>query len=445
MAESSTAVTPALEAEGVNDAFNRAAVEAAGADEPEWLRQRRLEAWQVYERTPLPTRKMEEWRYTDVSLLSLDAVRLAATPADAPVPGEARLLLRDRIASGKVLQVGSRIVEVELNDALRAKGVILMDLGRAVCEHGELVERYLATRALPAERGKFEALSAALWKSGVFLYVPRGVRLTEPVRVARWLPEAGIAVLPRTLILAEEGSHVAYVEEFASPAFETPALSLGGVEVFAGDGADVQYVALQRWGRGVKHLSMQRTLAGRDANLDSLVVNLGASVARVDLAAALEGPGARSDMLGLYFGEGSQHFDHNTRQDHTVPHATSDLLYKGALYDEARAIFRGLIKVFPKAQRTDAYQTNRNLLLSDKAQATSLPNLEIEADDVRCSHAATVGHLDDEELFYIMSRGVPRRQAERLVVFGFFGEVLERLPLPGVVEELRAAIERKIG
>ncbi|HUP87751.1 MAG TPA: Fe-S cluster assembly protein SufD, partial [Longimicrobiales bacterium] len=234
-------------------------------------------------------------------------------------------------------------------------------------------------------------------------------------------------------------------EEFNSPAFSVPTLSVGGVEVIAGNSADVQYVALQSWGQGVRHIATQRTIAGRDANVDTLVVNLGASVARVDLSASLEGPGARSDMLGLYFAQGTQHFDHNTRQDHKVPHATSDLLYKGALYDKTRAIFRGIIKVFPKAQRTDAYQTNRNLLLSNKAEATSLPNLEIEADDVRCSHAATVGHLDTEELFYIMSRGVSRREAERLVVFGFFGEVLDRLPLPQVVEELRAAIAERIG
>jgi Fe-S cluster assembly protein SufD len=186
-------------------------------------------------------------------------------------------------------------------------------------------------------------------------------------------------------------------------------------------------------------------VAGRDSSLDTLMVNLGAAVARIDLAAALRGPGSRSDMLGLYFGREDQHFDHVTRQDHEVAYASSDLLYKGALDDRSRAVFRGIIKVWPGAQRTDAYQTNRNLLLSRKAEATSLPNLEIEADDVRCSHAATVGHLDDEELFYIMSRGIRRREAERLVVFGFFGEVLERLPLPDVVNELRLAIEKRIG
>jgi Fe-S cluster assembly protein SufD len=173
-------------------------------------------------------------------------------------------------------------------------------------------------------------------------------------------------------------------------------------------------------------------------------VNLGATVSRVDLAASLKGPGSRSDMLGLYFAQKDQHFDHNTRQNHEVPHATSDLLYKGALDDNGRSVFRGLIKVYPKAQRTDAYQTNRNLILSRSAEATSLPNLEIEADDVRCSHAATVGQLDEEELFYIMSRGIARRDAERLVVFGFFGDVLDRLPLPEVVRELRSAIAQKI-
>ncbi|MBI4410290.1 MAG: Fe-S cluster assembly protein SufD, partial [Gemmatimonadetes bacterium] len=284
-----------------------------------------------------------------------------------------------------------------------------------------------------------------LWNGGLFLYVPRGVHVEQPIRIVRWLRAGGLAVLPRTLVIVEDGGHVALVEEFASPDLAAAAFSCGVVEVYANAAAHVQYVALQRWGAGVRHVSMQRTLVGRDAHVDTLVVNLGGSLARVDLATSLEGPGARSDMLGLYFARGDQHFDHNTRQDHVVPHATSDLLYKGALRDRARSVFRGLIKVHPRAQRTDAYQTNRNLILSGEAEATSLPNLEIEADDVRCSHAATVGHLDQEELFYIRSRGVPLHDAERLVVFGFFGEVLDRLPLPGVAEELRRAIEEKIG
>ena len=431
--------------QGVTDAFHKDAVKVLAESDADWLGERRLDAWHTYETIPLPTRDLEEWRYTDVSMFKIDSVRLPADRRADDVPDAARKMLDRGAASGHVLVIDGNVVEIRLDEALRAKGVILTDLHTAAEKHRDLVEPNLATRALPASFSKFAALNAAMWSGGVFLYVPRGVRIDDPIRVARYITEGGIAVFPRTLIVAEEGSHVGYVEEFGSPNFTVATLSCGAVEVIAGNSANVQYVALQEWGDGVRHIATQRTIAGRDANLDTLVVNLGASIARVDMAASLEGPGARSDMLGLYFAQGHQHFDHNTRQDHTVPHATSDLLYKGALYDKTRAVFRGIIKVFPKAQRTDAYQTNRNLLLSDKAEATSLPNLEIEADDVRCSHAATVGHLDKEELFYIMSRGVSRREAERLVVFGFFGEVLERLPMPAVVQELRAAIAERIG
>lgn len=426
-------------------AYDRSALESRLEDNPEWLRERRLDAWSIWERTPLPTTRLEEWRYTDPKKLRWDRVTPALPGSGGDVPQAAREALAGRVASGRAIQVDAASASIELDEDLRAKGVQLLDLGSAAREHGDLVRQYLAIRAAPATAGKFAALNASLWDAGVFLYVPRGVRIERPIRVLRWITEPGFAQFPRTLIIAAEGSQVAFVEEFASPDFDEPAFSCGAAEIFAGPAAAVTYVGLQRWGRGVRHLATQRTIAGRDANLDTLTVNLGGTVARIDLAASLEGAGARSDMLGLYFGERDQHFDHVTRQDHRVANATSDLLFKGALDDRAQAVFRGLIKVFPKAQRTDAYQTNRNLLLSRDAQATSLPNLEIEADDVRCSHAATVGHLDAEELFYIMSRGVPRREAERLVVFGFFGEVLDRLPLPGVVDELRAAIEGKIG
>jgi Fe-S cluster assembly protein SufD len=416
------------------------------AAEPDWLARRRADAFDVWESTPLPTTRSEEWRYTDPRLLAWDRVQpvAAAEPDDSAVEA-AHAALAGRSASGSVIQIDAGSARCMLDESLRAKGVILADLATAATEHGELIEKYLGTDAAPARVGKFAALNAAFWSGGVFLYVPRGVRVERPIRVVRTLTSAGSAVFPRTLIVADEASHVALVESFASPDFDDPVFSCGVVEIHAGPAADVQYVAMQQWGRGVRHMSTQRTIAGRDSNLDTLAVNLGGSVARVDLAASLEGSGARSDMLGLYFGERDQHFDHFTRQDHKVPYATSDLLYKGALDGKTHAVFRGLIKVVPRAQRTDAYLTNRNLLLSKQAQATSLPNLEIEADDVRCSHAATVGHLDDEELFYIMSRGVPRREAERLVVFGFFADVLARLPLPGVVAELRTAVEEKIG
>ena len=439
-----TARTAAPSASGITEFLNRDAAMQLAEKSADWLATRRLEAWHEYEAMPLPTRQLEEWRYTDVSQFKLDKVKPALTEMLAGVPDATRALLAGREASGTVVQVDGCIAEVTLDADLAAKGVLLMDLAEAADRHRDLLEHHYG-HILPAGFNKFAALNSALWSGGVFLYVPRGVRLERPIRVVRWISESGTAVFPRTLIVAEEGSHAGFVEELSSPDFDKPTFSCAAVEVAAAQAANLQYVSLQRWGKNVRHITTQRTIAGRDSNLDTLVVNMGATVARLDLAASLEGPGARSDLLGLYFARGNQHFDHSTRQDHKVAHASSDLLYKGALYDRSRAIFRGLIKVFPKAQRTDAYQTNRNLLLSDRAEATSLPNLEIEADDVRCSHAATVGHLDQEELFYIMSRGVPRDVAQRLVVFGFLGEVFERLPMPSVIDELRAAIEQKIG
>ena len=302
----------------------------------------------------------------------------------------------------------------------------------------------LATEAVPAEDGKFAALNAALWNDGVFLHVPRGVMLELPIRVTRWMSEAGAAYFSRVLIVAEATSQVSYVDEVVSENFETQTFASTAVEVIARDGSQVQYVGVQRLGRNAFYQSVQRTLAQRDAQLDTLNVALGASVTRVDLGATLLGPGANSDMLGLYFGDADQHFDFNTSQDHIAPNTGSDLLYKGALDGNSRAVFRGIIRVHKDAQRTDAYQTNRNLLLSRGARADSLPNLEIEADDVKCSHGATVGDLDPEAKFYLMSRGLDRVQAERLVVLGFLGEVLAKLPLGGVVEKVTRVIEEKL-
>jgi Fe-S cluster assembly protein SufD len=307
------------------------------------------------------------------------------------------------------------------------------------------VREHLATQALPAEEGKFPALNAALWTDGVFLHVPHDVTLEHPIRVTRWVDDAGTALFTRTLIVADRFSRVSFVDEVLSDDLPGQTLVSNAVEVLARDGAQVQYVSLQRLGRGAFYQSQQRTLAGRDATLDTLNVSLGATTTRVDLNARLLGPGANSDMLGLYFGDGDQHFDHNTSQDHVAPNARSDLLYKGALADRSRAVFRGIIHVHPGAQRTDAYQTNRNLLMSDQARADSLPNLEIEADDVKCSHAATVGQLDEEMLFYLLARGLSREQAERLVVLGFLGEVLGRLPMGGVVEKATRVITEKLG
>ena len=436
--------------EGVTEALNGAAVERLSLGEPEWLRERRQHAWGVYEQTPMPTTRLEEWRYTDLrKKLDLDALALSeleAAPDDPNAwPAQLRASMEeDHEASGHIVFIDGHVVHADLDADLAARGVVLMSLHDAVEKHPELVREHLATEAVPAEEGKFAALNAALWADGIFLYVPRGVVMDLPVRVTRWLGDTGAAFFSRVLIVAEANSRVSYVDEILSDDFDRQTFTSTAVEVIARDGSQVQYVAVQRLGRGAFYQSVQRTLAGRDSTLDTLNVALGGSVTRVDLNAKLLGPGANSDMLGLYFGDGDQHFDFNTSQDHLVPNTGSDLLYKGALDGKSRAVFRGIIRVHPGAQQTDAYQTNRNLLLSPGARADSLPNLEIEADDVKCSHGATVGELDAEAKFYLMSRGLDRVQAERLVVLGFLGEVLARLPLGGVVEKVTGVIEEKL-
>ncbi len=438
--------------EGVTPALNQEAVKLLAANEPDWLRERRLHAWSVYERTPLPTTRLEEWRYTDLSrTLELDSLGLP--PREAPrslavdrYPERLRNAMeKDWDASGHLVEMDGSVVHTDLLDDLRRQGVVLTSLQEAVETHEEFLREHLATEVLPPETGKFQALNAALWTDGILLIVPKGVQVELPARISRWTSEAGRAFFSRTLIVAEEGSRVSYVDECLSDDFDRQSFVSTGVEILARDGAQVQYVSLQRMGRGAFHLSQQRTLALRDATLDTLNVSLGASVARVDLNAQLLGAGANSDMLGLYFAGDDQHFDHNTRQDHIAPNTRSDLLYKGALEGRSRTVFRGIIKVYEGAQRTDAYQTNRNLILSDHARADSLPNLEIAADDVRCSHGATVGQLDEEVLFYLMSRGLDRRQAERLVVRGFLGEVLAKFPLGGVVAKVSEIIEQRLG
>ncbi len=436
--------------EGVTKVLNRGTVQTVSAFDPSWLRERRDHAWDVYERTPMPTTKLEEWRYTDLKKkLDLDSLGWpgkteCADDINACPEGLRTTMREDHAASGHLWGIDGQVIHVDLDEELARKGVILMSLREALKTHPKLLQEYLATEALPPEQGKFEALNAALWTDGILLYVPKGVRLDLPVRISRWVAQAGAAHFSRTLIIAETGSQVSYVDEEISGDLDAPTLVSQAVEVIAKDGAQVQYVSLQRLGKGVFYQASQRTLAYRDSTLDTLNVSMGATTARVDLNAALLGPGANSDMLGLYFGDDSQHFDHNTSQDHQAPNTASDLLYKGALDHSSRSVFRGVIRVHRGAQKTDAYQTNRNLLLSDHARADSLPNLEIEADDVKCSHGATVGQLDEESRFYLMSRGLSREQAERLVVMGFLGEVLSRLPLGGVVEKVTNVIEEKL-
>ncbi len=418
-------------------------------NEPDWLREKRLKAWQTFEKTPMPTLRDEAWRYTDISDVRIeDFVPYAPSPdvtSEGDLPEAVQALIKEGEENSALLvQHNSEIAYSRVDESLLHRGVIFTDLHIALREHEDLVREHLFG-LVPMDYDKFAALNAAAFSGGSFLYVPRGVDVEVPIQSYRWLDVIG-SIMPRTLVIVEEGASVTYIDEYASVDGEEPTFSNGAVELFVGEGAHLRYVSLQNWERNVLHFNTIRSSTEKDATINSLVVSLGSQLSRTNVEAALAASGSDSEMLGLYFADSDQVLDHHTLQDHISPNAHSDLLYKGALRDESLAVFSGLIRVEPGAQKTDAYQTNRNLILgTDDAFAVSLPNLEIMADDVKCSHGSTTGQVDETELFYLMSRGIPRREAEKLVVFGFFGEVTSRIPLPGLKEKLDRAIEGKIG
>ncbi len=419
--------------------------------EPELLASRRRKAWADWLAEPMPTRRMEEWRYTDISDLDPEAFTPVGTTGsrarsqeDLPAPVR-ELLDSDRKRSAVFIQHNGAARHVRLDPDLAELGVLFAPIDEIAASHPEILERFLfRSDVAPGER-KLWALHTAMLSGGYVLYVPKNVAIPHPVHALRYVDEDGGLCSSHSLIIAESGAEITCIDEYLSPDFDTETLSLNGVEIFGDDNATVRYLALQHYGRGVKHFSMQHANTGRDSTLNVFNVTLGADLARCDVSSHLLGPGSESEMLALWFGDRDQHFDHHTLQNHAAPHARSDLLFKGALAGQSHSVFRGLIRVAEGAQLTDAYQTNRNLLLSDEAQAVTLPNLEIEANDVRCSHGATVGQVDETQLFYLMSRGLPRPEAEHLLVLGFFDEVLSRVPMEGITERIREALERKIG
>ncbi|HET6771219.1 MAG TPA: Fe-S cluster assembly protein SufD [Actinomycetota bacterium] len=415
--------------------------------QPAWTRSLRQEAFELFRALPIPSQETEEWRYTDLSGLDLDAFApFASGRVSDNLDGVAEEVqeavgeLGER--AGLLVQHNSETATVHLSPEDADRGVIFVGLDRALAEHADLLEKRLH-RLVPAERTKFLALHAAFRTGGVFVYVPAGVRVELPLQSLTYVDAEGLAVFPHTLIVAEQGAEVTFIERFVSRPLER-ALSDAVTEVFVGPGARVRYVSLQDWGEGMTHLSVQRAVLDRDAELRSLAVAFGGSLSRTEVESVLSASGGHSEMLGVYFTDGSQHFDHRSLQDHVAPNCGSEVLYKGALKGRSRAVYSGWVHVRKDAQKTNAFQTNRNIVLSDEAKADSIPNLEIEANDVRCGHAASVGPVDEDVRFYMQSRGIPADEAERLIVTGFFQEVLDRVPLPEVRESLEQAIEDEL-
>ncbi len=383
--------------------------------EPGWLRDRRRTALAAYERLPMPSKTDEEWRRTDVSGFDVAAYS-----------------------------------ELEHKDGLKLEtghlpaGVILKPLREAAQENPELVEPRLFS-LVRSDRDRFNALHAAFFTGGTFLYVPDGVVIEQPILGRHLSHEGGNFVLPHTLIVAGRGARFHYLDEYIGDDSEEAGYRSGSAEIFLGEGSEVGYVAVQKWGRTAWHFADQSAQLQKDSTLRLFDVTLGGRFSKTRVEASLVGPGADAELKAIYLASGEQFFDFHTLQDHQVGNTRSDLLFKGALQDVARTVYAGLIKIEKGAARSDAYQANRNLVLSDHAKATSIPMLEIDNNDVRCTHGATVGPIDPQQMFYLRSRGIPEPTARRMLVQGFFGDVLDRIPFEHARTLIEAELESRLG
>jgi Iron-regulated ABC transporter permease protein SufD len=435
---------------------------------PEWLTAKRQQGLDLFTSLDVPTEGVEAWKYTRVDV-DFDALnphpKREATTDTTKLPASVQKRLSSTDVGAFLVLDGPDVVyRTELPAELTAKGVIFTDLKTAVEQHADKVQQYLYS-VVPAEvpddttiaapgttpskspdpsEGKFSALAAALWTNGAFVYVPRGVEVELPLGSFRVMSEAGTYTATRTLVVCEENAQVTFIDEQDSE--ELPGTyAIGAVELVVKQAARLRYVSIQNWGKGVTHIQRQRGDVERDGTLNSLVVTMGGTLSRTEMQSYLRGQGADSEMLALYFANDDQHFDHYTMQHHAAAHAHSDLLYKGVNDDTSVGVFSGMIKVDLDAQKTDAYQKHRTLMLSSEARNFSVPQLEINANDVRCSHGSTTGPVDQEALFFLRSRGISREVAEKMLVTAFLEDVLARVPLQSVVKYIEGIIAEKVG
>jgi Fe-S cluster assembly protein SufD len=394
-------------------------------NEADWLAAMRQSAWEVLVNTPRPNRVEHLWRYTDPGPFEvpLEALKRAASGAvgqtDSPSPDPSHL-------SGLAVWENGAVSKSHLDKPLIQEGVKLLDLHAAASLHRDLVEAHLG-KAVAADFGRFEALNLATWHAGLFIHVPRGVLVQKPMHIIFAGNDASPFFCPRVLVVLEEGAQLTLINEFTSPR-EMNMKTNAVIESVVGANSHFRLVTVQRWGdRAVSHLT-QRANVDRDAQFLSVFAGLGAGISKADLGARLCGRGANVKLLGLSFGQRDQHFDHHTVHDHQASDTYSDLDFKIVLKDKARSAYTGLIRIEHDAANCEAYQENRNLLLSEGTRADTIPELEILNNEVRCTHGATIGPLDEEEIFYLTARGIHRDEAIRMVVNGFVEPTLREVP-----------------
>lgn len=434
------ALTATLPTSGFSHSAFQEFLSARG--EPDWVVELRREAFELYREYLGNQLDPEEWRRVELRAFRPDQFSVKSEVGSAPVSS----LMRDRTEfAGSVVHVDGRCQSASLSPELAAKGVLFGDLSTLVRDHGDVIRPYFGTRAVLADKDRFTAWHAAFWTGGTVLFVPRGVCIKQPLYSLISLSQNGAADLGHTLVILEDGAEATLLEETASANGDISGLHVGAVELIVGAGARLRYAQLQNWNNKTWHFAHQAARIDANASLQWTVGGLGAKLAHIHQTVELDGRGAEAQVNGVTFATDKQVLSYYTQQTHHAPDTRSDLLYKDVLRDKSRVIWRGMIRVDKEAQRTDGYQRNDSLLLSNLARCDAIPGLEIEADDVRCTHGATAGRVDVDQVFYAMCRGVSEREAMHMIVQGFLQVVTDRIPEELVREVLDKAIEKKLG
>jgi Fe-S cluster assembly protein SufD len=417
----------------------------AGRKEPAFVSDKRRAAFETYRELLATELDPEEYKRVDLRTFKPDQYQPPAAGETARPAAVATLMQHRAEFAGAIVHVNGRCTESTLDPKLAAKGVLFGDLAELLVTHREKLEPHFMTTGVKVDQDRFSAWHAAYWTGGTVLFVPRNVEVSVPLYSLINQNAAGGAEFTHTLVILEEGASATLLEETASTEEDTDGVHVGAVELLVGAGARLRYVQLQNWNMKTRHFAHQVGRVEKDGMLQWTVAGLGSRMSHVHQHVHLDGQGAHAQVNGVIFATAKQLLSFYTEQSHNAPNTQSDLLYKDVLRDTARVIWRGMIKVEKEAQKTDGYQRNDALLMSADARADSIPGLEIEADDVRCTHGATAGRVDREQLFYCMCRGLSEYEAMHMIVEGFFAGVYDRIPVELVRETLREAVEKKLG
>lgn len=410
-------------------------------EEPLWLRRKRLEAWALYEDMDFPSQQSEEWRRTDLKAFPLEVVDPSLD--GSTVDRQSEPWLNDG-AGGAIATYNSALAHYGLKKDYEEKGVILTDLFSACDRYPELLQKYLMTNCVSPAESKFTALHGAFWNSGLFLYVPPDLEIELPIGALAEFGGKAAAFLHHTLIVVDKGSKVSFVEELRSEDSAEKGYASRCLEIILGEGAKLFYLYIQDFGDNIYNLAKEKAVLAKDSSLNWFNGIFGSTLMKTHIEAMVQEQGAEARMYGIFFPQMGQQFDIYNLLDHKAPCTTGDVLFKGAVARGGKSVFQGLIKIRKEAQQTETYLANYNLLLSEKAKADSIPRLEIEANNVRASHGVTIGRVEEEQLFYLMSRGLPRQEASRLIVEGFFEPLIGRVPMIKARDRLRALVANKM-